>query len=1504
MTNFRLPYIGAEAVVLGMAAFNANAATVQQQLNAMGRASYMMERTSRGAFQGFAGVGTNAMTAVSTGAMIATGVITALGAAAVLAGQRYERAMQNLGAISESTSSQINELGKAQLAVASNSTLSAMELAKASSEMVKAGVSIKDVTKDALSAVNDLLIISEGELKAADAGVALQVGMRNFHATAKQVVDTTTAAVLSSTLTFTGYAQAMKAAGPIAAQFGLSIEQFGAMVGTASLRIASGTEVGNGLRQMFLRLQAPSKDASELMQQYGVSLYDTHGAARPMVQIISDLSEQFSNQAVAAGKLTQQERDHALAVIFGTRAGRSATVVIEEGTQAYGEMLEEMKRLEASKIAETFLAQTGAKAEIAANRINVLGIAFGQGLDPFINSATSSLVKWLQSINDEKVFALGQAVGGALYQAFSNIGEIIGTVIIPAYERLFDAFGRLDTAIGKLINSSGLMSAIIQFIGRSMIGWAAITAATIDTLAALADMSAQVANTLDGYIDTVSSGFQQLGPVVAQAGSIVGEAIQQVVSDFVGFGIMLINTAGEITDALSANFLNVLGNVKDVAGGVLAAFALMASGTLPIFGYMVNAAEEAMNAILSTLDHAFGGWSGFWTAAQQAVVTAVQNILKTVNHLLDQMEKLPILGGIVGGARAAIGGFFNAIPKWSAQAGAGITKFTSGAGTAFTNFAKNIGRNVQDFTAQLNAINTEARRKRDEMLSLLQQKKKASPDLGDDTEPGFLPDKGAADKAAKQLQELLDKADELWQDFNKDIAKDQRKLTSDIVELYNRAADGMTKAMEKANKAITDAQIDAYNKVNQMASDKIFADREKALKKALEEEQKDTKQFREWDKEDAENAHKRDLDNDAIFAREQRQQREEEFDKYLAGMALRRDRDRQDEDRVFEASQQARADKLAYEQNIEDDALDKRLDTRERELKKEQDALERTLRADIDKREAALQAIQDAEDRALDVKLANEERALKKSQDQREAALQAILDAEDTTRQQQRDVAEINADDAAQRAVAQKEYNDEVAKGVKQSIAQTRLNEKLAKINKETTGKQSDLAQRQKAAQEDADFEAAQETRMAALRATFEAEDLAREKAADEAKLKLDQEHEAQTLALKVKTDGELLAQQASFEAATFELRKKNEEEKTRVQNEQEAARHALANKLEYEALLRSREREDEDREYSEEQTKRKNNFQKIEDEKARADARRIEDSERERTRLQQVADREFAEQQERDKEELEKKLDDEGYQRRVFQIGMEAMERINVAKSTLAEEQQLTRDKLAQDILDLEGNMEDRIKTIRESYLDKLQDIVKDGGAKLQPVVDEVTSNINDSLDGIRTAAEEATTALLAVFDAQRKLASSPPTLVVGNKVAGAAVFRNGEDPDPPYGTTRGNYTYLGGGVWAYDNSTDTGSQADDSLYSRYDRGGVIPGPWGQPVPIMAHGGERFEGIGAHAATLAAVRAAESMWSSGIGAGSTTNNYNYNVDANYSQVQSPSSVAQDLRALAILTRS
>jgi hypothetical protein len=145
---------------------------------------------------------TAASSLIVAGLVAATGAIIGLGVASEKAAAQYNQQLTAIGAISEATEAQIVHLGQAQLELSRHSTQAAGQLGPGVEGASQGRLRHREGHRVTLDAVNNLIVASDGELKAADAALTVQVGTAAFGNTVTEVADAATTAVQRSTLTF------------------------------------------------------------------------------------------------------------------------------------------------------------------------------------------------------------------------------------------------------------------------------------------------------------------------------------------------------------------------------------------------------------------------------------------------------------------------------------------------------------------------------------------------------------------------------------------------------------------------------------------------------------------------------------------------------------------------------------------------------------------------------------------------------------------------------------------------------------------------------------------------------------------------------------------------------------------------------------------------------------------------------------------------------------------------------------------------------------------------------------------------------------------------------------------------------------------------------------------------------------------------------------------------------------------------------------------------------
>lgn len=92
-----------------------------------------------------------------------------------------------------------------------------------------------------------------------------------------------------------------------------------------------GAEGGTHLRNMLLSLSDPTKDARDVMDKLGVSIFDADGNMRAFADFFPELKSALSG-------LTSEEQLQALAAIFNTRDIAAANALLDTSAQRYSEL--------------------------------------------------------------------------------------------------------------------------------------------------------------------------------------------------------------------------------------------------------------------------------------------------------------------------------------------------------------------------------------------------------------------------------------------------------------------------------------------------------------------------------------------------------------------------------------------------------------------------------------------------------------------------------------------------------------------------------------------------------------------------------------------------------------------------------------------------------------------------------------------------------------------------------------------------------------------------------------------------------------------------------------------------------------------------------------------------------------------------------------------------------------------------------------------------------------
>lgn len=227
--------------------------------------------------------------------------------------------------------SAFNKLGEAARQIGATTKYTATEAAQGLKFLAMAGFSAEGAIA-ALPVVTDLATAS-GEDFARVSDIATDAlgafGLASSDA-AKQadnlrhVSDVFSYTVNSANVTLENMYNSMRDGGPVMTSAGQSIETFGALVATMGNAGIKGSKAGTTLKNAFLRLQAPPKQAAKALAKYGIEVADKQGNMRDFLDILADMEKAFKG-------VNGVQRNAALSAIFGRYAVAGMSKIFTEG---------------------------------------------------------------------------------------------------------------------------------------------------------------------------------------------------------------------------------------------------------------------------------------------------------------------------------------------------------------------------------------------------------------------------------------------------------------------------------------------------------------------------------------------------------------------------------------------------------------------------------------------------------------------------------------------------------------------------------------------------------------------------------------------------------------------------------------------------------------------------------------------------------------------------------------------------------------------------------------------------------------------------------------------------------------------------------------------------------------------------------------------------------------------------------------------------------------------
>lgn len=417
-----------------------------------------MERLPRKHKQGFQDL--------SQGALVMGGAVAVGFGFAVKATMAFDKQMSSVGAAAGATGKQLMDLRAAALQAGADTAFSATQAAKAQEELAKAGISVQDILGGGLKGALDLAAAGQLDLgQAAEIAATAMVQFKREGKDVPHIADLLSAGANKAQGTVEDMGMALKQGGLVAGQFGISLEETtGGLAAFASAGLL-GSDAGTSMKTMLLRLANPAAETAELMDRLGINAYDASGQFVGLAGLADQLRSKLSG-------LTQEQRNAAMAQIFGTDAIRAANVLYDEGAAGIKEWTDKVDDSgNAARTAAAKMDNLAGDVERLKGSLETALIQQGSGATGVLRTLAKAAENTVTSFAgmppaaQSTATVLGLTVGAALAAA-GAYGVMVPKIrdSRAALVALGPAGKVADTALSKTAGAAGKLVAILAVL--------------------------------------------------------------------------------------------------------------------------------------------------------------------------------------------------------------------------------------------------------------------------------------------------------------------------------------------------------------------------------------------------------------------------------------------------------------------------------------------------------------------------------------------------------------------------------------------------------------------------------------------------------------------------------------------------------------------------------------------------------------------------------------------------------------------------------------------------------------------------------------------------------------------------------------------------------------------------------------------------------------------------------------------------------------------------------
>ena len=581
--------------------------------------------------------------AVAAGAAVAG--MTAFAKASVQTGMEFDSAMAQVAATMGTTVSEIGELRDFAQQMGATTAFSATQAAEALNYMALAGYDA-ETSMATLPTVLNLAAAGGMDLaRASDMVTDAQSALGLETAETTEMVDQMAKAASKSNTSVSQLGEAFLTIGATARNLKGGTVELSTVLGVLADNGIKGAEGGTHLRNMILSLQNPTKDASKILKDMKISLYDSNGEMRSMIDIVADLQKGTEG-------MDQASRDAIVSGIFNKTDLASVNALLNTPIERFNELTDAIKNSKgaAEEMANTQLDNLAGDVTLLKSAAEGAKIAFSDGLTPAIRDVVQRVTKVLSKKSTQKALTdLGKKIGDVAKVLTTKLGNAI-----PRIASLFEdggkklkifgaAFGAFVIAVKAAVNPIGAVVTAIGLLAAAT-GAAALTAD--DAKKKYSKLTDEQRDNITATLDAVDA-YKDL-KASREKDNESADAEAKTTRDLWTELMGLADASGKVKDEDKARAEYILGELNSALGTEYS----MNGNVIEQYGEMLDSinnliearrAERKLAAAEDSYNTAKDNLAGVTETIYdlETEVTAAQSVLDGLNQQLTELQNKP-----------------------------------------------------------------------------------------------------------------------------------------------------------------------------------------------------------------------------------------------------------------------------------------------------------------------------------------------------------------------------------------------------------------------------------------------------------------------------------------------------------------------------------------------------------------------------------------------------------------------------------------------------------------------------------------------------------------------------------------------------------------------------------------------------------------------------------------------------------------------------------------------